>query len=203
MFKLIVTLFILVMMAAACGQEHYVDNIKKSRQEKDEWFRDLERTPLMKESISQFKGIPYFKINEDWRIKASFIRTPDEKPFDMPSTGEKFDVYIKYGIATFSIEGIKVELSVYQNQRLIQEQEFEDELFIPFKDQTSGYEAYGGGRYIDTKQPENDTIIIDFNQAYNPYCAYNYKYSCPIPPEENWMIIRIEAGEKYHDTWGL
>ena len=87
-------------------------------------------------------------------------------------------------------------MNVYQNQELIKQEGFENYLFLPFSDETNGIESYGGGRYIDLRIPESNKLIIDFNSAYNPYCAYNDKYSCPIVPRENYLRTRIEAGVK-------
>jgi uncharacterized protein (DUF1684 family) len=90
-------------------------------------------------------------------------------------------------------------LAIYQNVDLVNTAGYEDYLFIPFKDLTNGEDTYGGGRYLDLKIPEGETILIDFNRAYNPYCAYNHNYSCPIPPFENHLKVKIEAGvKKYH-----
>jgi uncharacterized protein (DUF1684 family) len=79
---------------------------------------------------------------------------------------------------------------------LKKQKEYKKYLFIPFRDLTSGKESYGGGRYIDTEIPAGETLILDFNRAYNPYCAYSHRYSCPIPPEENTLKVEIRAGEK-------
>ncbi|MCB0475507.1 MAG: DUF1684 domain-containing protein, partial [Flavobacteriaceae bacterium] len=97
---------------------------------------------------------------------------------------------------TFELNGQSLKLHVYQNQELIKQAEYENHIFIPFTDLSSGNESYGGGRYIDLEIPRGDTLVIDFNKAYNPYCAYNHKYSCPIPPRENSLPVAIHAGVK-------
>lgn len=100
----------------------------------------------------------------------------------------------------FSIEGKELKLNVYQNLELIKKPGYEDYLFLPFSDITCGKGSYIGGRYIDMRIPKSEKVTIDFNQAYNPYCAYNYKYSCPIVPLENDLAIEIKAGvKKFHD----
>jgi uncharacterized protein (DUF1684 family) len=109
----------------------------------------------------------------------------------MPATGEKTRDYVTYAIAHFELEGKPLRLSLYK-----QVGTGLDYMFIPFKDLTSGVETYGGGRFIDCETVAADSLLIDFNLAYNPYCAYNEKYSCPIPPAENHLAVRIEAGEK-------
>ena len=85
---------------------------------------------------------------------------------------------------------------MYQNQDLTKKDGFDNYLFLPFLDDTNGEESYGGGRYIDLRIPKNDELVIDFNKAYNPYCAYNEKYSCPIVPRENYLALKVEAGVK-------
>ncbi|MCK5678470.1 MAG: DUF1684 domain-containing protein, partial [Flavobacteriaceae bacterium] len=90
-------------------------------------------------------------------------------------------------------------LEIYQNQKLILTTDYEDYLFLPFTDKTNGESTYGGGRYLDLKIPDGDTTVIDFNKAYNPYCAYNHKYSCPIPPKANQLDVEINAGVKAYE----
>ena len=109
-------------------------------------------------------------------------------------------MYIKFGEAHFKIDGKALVLNIYQNIELSKKKEYVDYLFLPFSDLTCGKESYIGGRYIDLKIPTSDTILIDFNTAYNPYCAYNHKYSCPIVPLENDLPVAINAGvKKFHD----
>ena len=96
----------------------------------------------------------------------------------------------------FDLKEKPFKLNIYQNQDLIKKEGFEDYLFLPFLDNTNGEESYGGGRYIDMRIPDGDTIIVDFNSAYNPYCAYNEKYSCPIVPRENYLDTEVRAGVK-------
>ncbi|RYD73146.1 MAG: DUF1684 domain-containing protein [Sphingobacteriales bacterium] len=95
-----------------------------------------------------------------------------------------------------SIDGKSFKLNIYQSQDLKKIEKYKNSLFLPFTDLTSGVESYGGGRYVDLEIPEGELIPIDFNTAYNPYCAYNHKYSCPIPPQENDLAIEIKAGVK-------
>lgn len=124
------------------------------------------------------------------------IELLDEFKNMLESSTERTPIYRRYGYIYFELNGKKCRLTAYQNMELIKKEEYKNYLFIPFRDGTSGVESYGGGRYLDVTIPENETITIDFNLAYNPYCAYSYRYSCPVPPEENTLKIRIEAGEK-------
>ena len=114
----------------------------------------------------------------------------------MKTTTNRLPKYEVYGIASFELNGNGYQLNIYQSHRLRETDEYKNYLFLPFNDLTNGDETYGGGRFIDLEIPDNDSIIIDFNKAYNPYCAYNPKYSCPIPPEENDLDVHISAGIK-------
>jgi uncharacterized protein (DUF1684 family) len=134
------------------------------------------------------------------QIEARFVRTPNEKVFEMKTSTTRKPLYIKFGEAHFKIDGKDLVLNIYQNIELSKKKEYVDYLFLPFSDLTCGKESYIGGRYIDLKIPTSDTILIDFNTAYNPYCAYNHKYSCPIVPLENDLPVAINAGvKKFHD----
>ncbi len=159
-------------------------------------YADSVKSPLLKKDLKTFKALDFYPINEKFFVNAKFVRTPDEKPFEMPTSTSRKPMYVKYGEAHFSIDGKKLKVNLYQSLDLKKIEEYKDALFLPFTDLTSGVDSYGGGKYIDLKIPQGDTIVIDFNTAYNPYCAYNHKYSCPIPPQENDLAIEIRAGVK-------
>ncbi|WP_313111240.1 DUF1684 domain-containing protein [Aequorivita sediminis] len=159
-------------------------------------FANPETTILTPKDFQTFKELEFYPIDKKYIVNARFVRTSDEKPFLMPTTTARTPEYVKYGEAHFSIDGKDFILSLFKNTQPYSEPGYEDYLFLPFTDLTSGDGSYGGGRYLDQRIPEGDTFVIDFNKAYNPYCAYNPKYSCPIPPKENDLLIRIEAGVK-------
>jgi len=118
----------------------------------------------------------------------------------MKTSTERTPIYVKYGEVQFTIEGQPLKLNVYRHIELSKKKEFKEYLFLPFSDLSSGNESYIGGKYIDLKIPKGNTIAIDFNTSYNPYCAYNHKYSCPKVPLENDLNIEILAGvKKFHD----
>jgi uncharacterized protein (DUF1684 family) len=118
----------------------------------------------------------------------------------MPTSTARKPLYVKYGEAHFTMDGKQLKLNIYRNIELSKQEEYKDHLFLPYSDLTSGKESYIGGKYIDLKTPAGPTIVIDFNLSYNPYCAYNYKYSCPKVPLENDLPIEILAGvKKFHD----
>jgi len=143
--------------------------------------------------------VSFFPVNEKYRMNCRFERTMNSPWFRMESSGPIKKNYRIYGTIHFTINDTTVTLNIYQSQDLMGTQQYKDHLFIPFTDATSGEETYESGRYIDLeiKDIANDKVLIDFNKAYNPYCAYvSGKYNCPIPPVENRLIVAIRAGEK-------
>lgn len=159
-------------------------------------FIDPETTILEPEIFKDFQGLSFFPLDPKFIIKAVLVRTPNEKPFLMKTTTARLPEYVKYGEVHFTFDSNNYVLNVFKSTKPYDEPGYEDYLFLPFTDLTSGDGSYGGGRYLDLRIPENDFVILDFNKAYNPYCAYNAKYSCPIPPKENDLPFRIEAGVK-------
>lgn len=191
----------LFVVAAVFGQESFDrSSIEAFQKELNTEFADPEHSPLMEEDLKQFKALDFFPINEAFAVTATFVKSKGEKSFEMKTTTERLPLYIKYGELHFTIEGKAFKLDVFQNLDLIKKKGYKEHLFLPFSDLTSGNESYIGGRYIDLKKPKGKTVLIDFNKAYNPYCAYNYKYSCPIVPLQNDLNIEIKAGvKKFHD----
>ena len=163
-------------------------------------FADSLKSPLTKEDRLAFHGLDFYAPDAKYFVLADFKRTKKEKPFKMKTSTDRLPTYVKYGELTFVLDGKTCKLNVYQNLELIKRKGYKDHLFLPFSDLTSGNETYIGGRYIDLRIPKGDKIAIDFNQAYNPYCAYNHNYSCPIVPLENDLQVEIKAGvKKFHD----
>jgi uncharacterized protein (DUF1684 family) len=163
-------------------------------------FSDKEKSPLTEKDLKEFKELEFFPVDTNFIVLAKLKFFKDSKPFKMQTNTSRLPIYKKYASATFRLKGKEYILQIYQNEKLLQTADFEDYLFLPFTDKTNGISTYGGGRYIDLEIPKGDTIIIDFNQAYNPSCAYNAKYSCPIPPKDNHLNIEINAGvKKYKD----
>ena len=163
-------------------------------------YADPKESPLKENDLKVFKSLDFYPSNLNFCAEAKFVRTPNEKPFLMPTTGKRTPSYVKFGEVYFSINGKQCKLNIYQNIELAKTEKYKEHLFLPFTDLTSGMESYGGGRYIDLEIPKGETMTIDFNKAYNPYCAYNEKYSCPIPPKENDLDVEIVAGvKKFHD----
>jgi uncharacterized protein (DUF1684 family) len=199
--RVILTLVLLALFNVGFGQEKFdVAAVEKFQKELNVEFADAKTSPLLPEDLAHFKALDFYPINEKAFVVAQFIRTENEKPFVMPTTGTKRPMYVKYGEAHFQLEGKEFKLNIYRNIELSKREEYKDHLFLPFSDLTSGKESYIGGKYIDLKIPSGNTIVIDFNLSYNPYCAYSYKYSCPKVPLENDLAIEIKAGvKKFHD----
>ncbi|MEJ8843805.1 DUF1684 domain-containing protein [Lacibacter sp. H375] len=139
----------------------------------------------------------FYPVQQQYRITAVFVRKENSPWFMMSTSGNTKQQYRVYGIIRFSIHDTAVTLHIYQSRSLMSSEKYKEHLFIPFTDFTSGRETYGGGRYIDLNISDisNNTYVIDFNKAYNPYCAYTTGYNCPIPPKENDLAVAIKAGE--------
>ena len=198
--KKLITLLLISITLTYCTSQNsaYTDEIKLFQYELNTEYADASESPLTKEDLKTFKALDFFEINEMYKVTAQFELTPNSPVFELKTTTDRLPLYRKYGIATFTLDGKKHSLSIYQSQDLMNSLEYENYLFLPFNDATNGKSSYGGGRFIDLEIPTvgSKTIIIDFNKAYNPYCAYNHKFSCPIPPKENSLNILIEAGVK-------
>ena len=176
-------------------EDTYQSNMQKERNEKNEEFKNGDDSPLTEEEKIAFEGLNYYPINRRYVVEAQFMANPLKETIRLSYSDGSEKLYLKYGTATFTLDGIE------QNLMILKPTFYENEeyLFLPFYDETSAIETYGGGRYIDLDTDVKNTITIDFNLAYNPYCAYNGNYRCPIPPRENRITVPIEAGEKKFD----
>ncbi|MFN1217220.1 DUF1684 domain-containing protein [Chryseobacterium kwangjuense] len=179
-----------------------IAGIKKFQKTLNAEYLNPKETPLRGENLTRFKEHPFFPVDLKYRVTAKFSRTEDSKPFDLPTSSGKTKSYQEYGKATFELDGKSYTLILYQSLDLIKLEKYKDYLFLPFRDATNEKETYGGGKYMDLKIPKGDTIVLDFNQSYQPYCAYNaYDYNCPIVPEENKLPVEIRAGVMYQDIY--
>jgi uncharacterized protein (DUF1684 family) len=143
--------------------------------------------------------LDFFPADSTWLLPARLERTPHSEPFDLPTYSGRTARYQQYGRLTLFRNGDSLSLNIYQNLRLVAQKEYEDYLFVPFKDLTSAQTTYGGGRYLDFRLGDigaDGILWVDFNKAYNPYCAYSDGYNCPVPPRENHLPVAVEAGEK-------
>lgn len=200
MKTLISAVFLFVVSIAFSQEKFDSSSVAEFQKTMNTEFADAEKSPLTEEDRKHFKSLEYFTINEKFAVVATFVKSKGEKSFEMKTTTDRTPMYVKYGELHFKLDGKYFKLDVFQNLDLIKRKGFKDHLFLPFSDLTSGNESYIGGRYIDMKIPKGKTILIDFNKAYNPYCAYNPKYSCPIVPLQNDLMTEIKAGvKKFHD----
>lgn len=191
--KLLILLLAFTFGAGMNAQEE--QTAEEFQEEHNADFKDPEKSPLKKKA-KRFKGHDFFPIDSTLRVKAKLVRSLSPIPFQMKTTTDRLPTYEKYAVAQFTIDGKEFTLSIYQSHSLREKEEFKDHLFLPFTDLTNGDESYIGGRFIDMEIPKDDVIVIDFNKAYNPYCAYSPDYSCPIPPQENHLEIKILGGVK-------
>lgn len=159
-------------------------------------YKDASKSPLKAKDRKNFQGLDFFAFDSTYVVIAKLVLTPDSKWFKMKTTTSRVSMERVYGVISFQINKNKYSLNVYQGQDLMKEAGYENYLFLPFLDNTNGETSYGGGRYIDLRIPKSTDLVIDFNKAYNPYCAYNDKYSCPIVPRGNRIDEKIEAGVK-------
>lgn len=189
-------LFILV-LSISCAQEKTVLSGETKWQKKmNADFKDASKSPLKDKDRKTFTGLDFFKFDSTFVVEAILKRTPDSEWFNMKTTDDRLSKERIYGVLSFKLKGRKYELNVYQGEELMKTEGFTDYLFLPFLDDTNGTSTYGGGRYIDLRIPHGDVIELDFNKAYNPYCAYDEKYSCPIVPRVNYLDIEVKAGVK-------
>ena len=144
------------------------------------------------------KYFHFFPINKEYNVTCSFEKITDTVGFTMTTSANTLKHYFKYGRLDFMIAGKEYLLFVYQSKDLMEVEKYKDYLFVPFTDATTGDETYGSGRYLEfyKQDIQNNELQLDFNKAYNPYCAYSPNFKCPIPPKENRIPAAIKAGEK-------
>jgi uncharacterized protein (DUF1684 family) len=175
----------------------YSAKLNKSRREKNRSFRQDDNSPLSIEQKAQFDSLKYYPAQLAFVIEAAVSRNANPDTTLIQMSDNRAEKYLNWGTAKFEIDNKPQQLGIY-----LKATGQDSTLFIPFTDLTNGHETYGGGRYLDAPRPKPDAteIELDFNQAYNPYCAYNNEYSCPVPPAGNRLQAGIPAGEKsFHE----
>lgn len=169
--------------------EAYIAALEAQRAEKDSFFRMSPYSPLEPEDRQGFTGLDYYPPDPGFQYALPLQPAAEPEPLTFQtSTGDEQN-YFRIGTVTFEVEGESATMAIYRSAD-------HDELFLPFHDATSGKETYGAGRYLEPVELEDGAVLVDFNLAYNPYCAYSPHYSCPLPPVENWLKVPIRAGEK-------
>jgi hypothetical protein len=175
------------------GSPGQVDSVVRERAEKDAFFRAGGGSPIPASERATFRGLSYFDVDPAFRFRLMLNRYPAPQPLRIGTNTGEMRGAIRYGFFEFDVDGKACRLQVY---RLDEGESGGPRLFIPFRDLTTGKETYGAGRYMELKENTTGTYDLDFNRAFNPYCAYNETFSCPIPPAENSLPIAIRAGEK-------
>ncbi len=170
----------------------FEQEVSSARVEKDAYFRDDPDSPIPSSQRSHFKGLNYYPPDPSYDILARLERFDKSDPVMITMSKGSQRAYVKYGTLSFELQGKRLKLYVYKSA----EDPFSRSLFVPFSDATSGFETYKSGRYLDLEEHGRDKYDLDFNMAYNPFCAYNEEYICPIPPGENRIAVKIMAGEK-------
>lgn len=191
----IVALTLLLLNASfAQASDAYLESVIAHRASVDAEFRNPDTSPLLDSTIARFEGLDYFEIDPSLRIEAHFTPATDSTAFRMPAFNGTFMEFAKYGNVAFTMpDGRVVNLSMFQRVGTIAGM---FSALLPFRDLTNGETTYSGGRYIDYELPLNDSFVVDFNLAFNPYCAYDPTYACPIPPGENSLDHLVRAGER-------
>jgi len=176
-------------------QTYWQNQLLEDRLNKDEFFKEHGQSPLSSDDLERFSGLDFFE--PDWSLRLP-LKLDESKPHTEvkinDTKGQVRDM-VRWGLFHFTVGGKESHLSAYKASD-------EGGLFVPFKDATSGKETYGAGRYLDLSvaelDPRTGLWLVDFNLAYNPWCAYSEDYACPLVPPENWLKVPIRAGEKQY-----
>ena len=193
-----ILLSIVIIFSFSCREEkRYQDvNLTEYQRQVNNYFKDASVSPLKPKDLKNFQGLDFFEFDSLYVVKAKIEETKESLPFKMKTTTDIPADVRKYADLFFQISEKEFKLSVYENLEYEGVDGYENYLFLPFLDETNENETYGGGRYLDLFLNGTDSIIIDFNKAYNPKCVYDENFSCPIVPRKNFLNIRIEAGVK-------
>jgi uncharacterized protein (DUF1684 family) len=168
--------------------------LEEFRAQKDMFFKTHPQSPLTAEQQAAFQGLRSFPENPDLRLVLPLEEFVEKDSVVMQTSTGDARAYTRYGRLRFTVDGQDVALTVYAD-------EDSSAFFLPFVDALRGRETYGAGRYLDPEPLDGGQFLVDFNLAYNPYCAYNDDWSCPLTPVENWLAVPIQAGEQlYTDT---
>lgn len=195
LFLTITTVLVYTLRNTGQSQKAYTEKVREERRKKDIFMRSSSDSPFKGKAREQFDSLRYFTPDLTYRIKAKVEPINVKEYLVLPTSDGKEKKYIKYAYADFELNGQMHRLLMLKGT----DPKNKDNLFIPFADATSGDSTYGAGRYLDVEQRNKNTVILDFNKAYNPYCNYSDEYSCPFPPRENILETAIRAGEKTYE----
>lgn len=181
---------------AAFDEAAWRERVREHRAEKDEFFAEHPQSPIPPEDREAFDGLAYFEPDPDYRVVARFGRAQTPEPVSLETTQGPPAEYDRVGVLGFTLDGEHRTLEAFRV-------EGEDSLFVPFADETNGDETYHRGRYLDVDAADaeqGDDVVVDFNLAYNPFCAYGDQFSCALPPAENRLDTAVRAGEQADDA---
>ncbi len=175
--------------------DEWADRLRENRREKDRFLAEHRQSPIPPEQREEFDGLPYFDPDPDYRVEAEVSVHDDPEAVEMETSDDRRVRYLRVVTFSFELDGDEHTLAGYR-----QETDDSDTVFVPFRDKTTGQQSYHGGRYMelepDRELTDGDIVTIDFNLAYSPFCAFSETFSCPLPPEENWLEIAVTAGEQ-------
>ncbi len=174
----------------------YARDLALRRKEKDYYLQSDPDSPIPVAIRPKFRGLAYFPPDMGFRLRVRLTKLPDPEPVTLATSKGIPRPMVRYGYFDFEIEGVKQRLYAYKSPPQPGHRHADTSLFIPFRDATSGKESYGAARYLDIEEEPSGEHTLDFNDAYNPYCAYSDDYVCPFPPRENWLSAPVRAGEK-------
>ena len=177
----------------------HAQSVLAFQQDLNKEFANPKESPLTEAEQQAFSTLTYYPTNYDYYLTDKLLRDSTSRPFAMETSSTRRPLYRKYGELRFVLNGQPLRMSVYQSEELLKGPSLGDYLFVPFTDLTNGKGSYGGGRYLDLRVPPAGatTMELDFNRAYNPSCAYNHGYSCPVPPAENRLSVAIPVGVQH------
>ena len=192
------SLFLLFVYIGNAQPQNNTENLSAWQKQINEEYSNKATSPLTATALANFHGFEFFKEDAKLNVVATLILSTEKKEVALKTSSTFLLKQTEYGQINFTIDGKKYSLTLYQSPTHLKEKGLEDYLFLPFTDESNGIETYGGGRYIDLKIPKaGNEIVVDFNKAYNPYCAYSKGFSCPKVPEQNNLPIKILGGVKY------
>jgi uncharacterized protein (DUF1684 family) len=169
------------------------EGLEYERKEKDSFFAAHWQSPIPPQERMEFMGLSYYPIDPNFRFELELFEHSDKSTIQVEDTKGVIRQFLRWGEFRFNVGNKEYTLQAYKSSPE------EERLFIPFRDATSGKETYGAGRYLDLDSRDRTTNgrwILDFNKAYNPWCAYSENYACPFVPPENWLDVPVIAGEK-------
>ncbi|RNJ25348.1 DUF1684 domain-containing protein [Halosegnis longus] len=186
-------------MSTNFDEQQWRAELEGHRDHKDDFFATERQSPIPEDQRDAFDGLSYFEPDPAYRVEANIDPIDSDDTITMETTVETEQEYERVARLTFELAGEERTLVAYSGVN-----QDGDSLFVPFRDKTTGQQTYGAGRYmefeVDGEVTAADTVVLDFNLAYHPFCAYNDAFACPLPPEENWLDVPIEAGEKLPDA---